>query len=318
MLDLEAIAAFSRIAKLGSISAAARALKMPKSSVSRLLMRLEESLEVQLIERSTRHLRLTDAGLLMQQHAQRLLDDVNEAENAIGGLVGIPRGDLRVTVPFTFAAGPLASMLPGFTREYPEVRVVLSIDDNRTIDLQLEKIDAAIRVGPLKDSELITRRLISFRIWPCASPEYLSKHPPVVCPSDLHCHTLLAHADHRETWAFRSASGDVNDIRVNPGYVVPEAHVMKAMLIAGIGIGRLPDFHAEELLKDGRLVRVLPDWEGLSVDAHVIYPSHRSLSAKVLVFVDALVRHLAPASIASSSSNSWVHQNNGDLSALGS
>jgi DNA-binding transcriptional LysR family regulator len=153
----------------------------------------------------------------------------------------------------------------------------------------------AIRVGPLKDSELIARRLASFEIWPCASPEYLSKHPSIACPADLHRHTLIAHADEKETWRFRTASGDVHDIEVDPGLVVPEAHLMRTMLIAGAGIGRLPEFHAAEAVKDGRLVRVLSEWKGLSVDAHALYPSHRSLSAKVLVFVDALVRHLTTA-----------------------
>ncbi len=116
MLDLVDLRAFARIADLGGVSSAARALRMPKSSVSRSLVRLEEAVGAVLVERSTRHLRLTDAGLLLRRHARRILDDVGEAENAIGGLVGAPRGDLRISVPFTFAAGSLAPMLPAFCR----------------------------------------------------------------------------------------------------------------------------------------------------------------------------------------------------------
>lgn len=158
MLDLTDLRAFARIADLGSISGAARSLRMPKSSVSRSLVRLEEAVGAALVERSTRHLRLTDAGLLLQRHARRILDDVGEAENALGGLVGQPRGLLRVSAPFTFAAGPLALILPGFLERFPEVQISLTID-NRMVDLLTEDYDVAIRIGPLADSDLIARRL---------------------------------------------------------------------------------------------------------------------------------------------------------------
>ena len=169
MLDLTHLRAFVRIADLGSVSGAARSLGMPKSSVSRSLARLEESVGVALMERSTRHLRLTDAGLLLQRHAARILDDVSEAENAVGGLIGKPSGTLRVSVGFTFAAGPLAPMLPAFLALYPEVRIVLTVD-NRPVDLLTEEIDVSIRIGPLLDSELIARKLGTIELWPCASP----------------------------------------------------------------------------------------------------------------------------------------------------
>ena len=291
MLDLSDLVAFSYIATLGSISGAARVLKMPKSSVSRSLTRLEENVGTTLIERSTRHLRLTDAGLLMQRHAKRILDDVGEAENAMGGLIGKPSGDLHVNVPFTFAAGPLACMLPAFLQRYPEVRVVMAVE-NRTVDMQLEGVDVAIRIGPLKDSELIARRLTTFELWPCASPAYLARHPPIEIPTDLLQHRLIAHTDRTETWRFQGASAALRDIDVEPrGPVIPEPDVLKTLLIADSGIGLLPDFHAADAVADGRLVRLLPHFKGRTVDAHALYPSHRSLSAKVRVFIDALVSH---------------------------
>lgn len=291
MLDFADLRAFARIADLGSISATARALRMPKSSVSRSLARLEQSIGAVLVERSTRHLRLTDAGLLLQRHARRILDDVGEAENAVGGLVGAPRGDLRVSVPFTFAAGPLAPMLPGFALRYPEVRVVLSID-NRPIDLLAEEADIAIRIGPLPNSELIARRLATFALWPCASPTYLANAPPVEAPADLLVHRLIAHADRRQRWTFRTPAGTVRDVEFDPGIVVPEPDVVRTMLLGHAGIGMLPDFHAADHLSTGRLVRVLPALQCGTVDAHALYPSHRSLSAKVRVFIDALMEHL--------------------------
>ena len=241
MLNLNDLSAFARIAELGSISAASRSLAMPKSSVSRSLMRLEETLGAVLVERSTRHLRLTDAGMLLKQHARRILDDVAEAENRLSGLVGKPAGDLHVSAPFTFATGPLARMLPGFMAQYPQVRIVLGVE-NRPVDIQMEQVDVAIRIGPLQDSSLVARRITSFQLWPCASPAYLDSHPRIIEPGDLRAHQLIAHADRRETWRFRGKGGTVQTFEFDTRTVIPEPDVLKTLLISGVGIALLPDF----------------------------------------------------------------------------
>ena len=292
MLDLIDLRAFARIADLGSVSGAARALRMPKSSVSRSLVRLEDAVGAVLVERSTRHLRMTDAGLLLQRHARRILDDVGEAESAVGGLVGQPRGDLRVSVPFTFAAGPLADMLPQFLARYPEVLVMLTIE-NRVIDLLAEEYDVAIRIGPLADSELIARRLTTLALSPYASPAYLEGHPAIKAPSDLAKHRIIGHRAAKEVWHFRSKSGAKREVEIKAQAVVPEPDVLRTMLLAGAGIGILPDFHSVGAIASGTLLRVLPDYDHRSVDVHALYPSHRSLSAKVRVFIDALAASLA-------------------------
>lgn len=292
VLDLAHLRAFARIADLGSVSGAARSLGMPKSSVSRSLARLENQVGTALIERSTRHLRLTDAGLLLRRHAARILDDVSEAEDAVGGLIGRPSGTLRISVGFTFAAGPLAPMLPGFLARYPEVRVVLTVD-NRPVDLLTEEIDVSIRIGPLKDSELIARKLGTIELWPCASPAYLAEHQMPATVEDLHKHRLIAHADRRISWRLQDASGTIREIETEPETVIPEPAVTKIMLLGGAGIGWLPDFDARDALATGALVRVLPDHTSESVEVHALYPSHRSLSAKVRVFIDALAAHMA-------------------------
>jgi DNA-binding transcriptional LysR family regulator len=292
MLDLISLRAFVRIADLGSISGAARSLKSPKSSISRSLVRLEEVVGMALVERSTRHLRLTDAGLLLQRHARRILDEVNEAENAVSGMVGVPSGTLKVSVPFTFAAGPLADMLPQFLAKHREVRVALVVD-NRAIEILIEEVDVAIRIGPLRDSELVARKLTNFALRSYASPAYLKQRGTPKTVEDLTDHTLIASMDKRYSWRFTTASGAVQEFEVPSTTVVPEPTVTKTMLIAGVGIGRLPEFLAADALANGALVRVLPHLEGDTVEAHALYPSRRSLSAKVRVFIDALVAHLA-------------------------
>ena len=291
MFDLADLRAFARIADLGSLSGAARALGMPKSSASRSLSRLESVAGTALMERSTRHLRLTDAGHLLLRHARRILDDVGEAETALAGLIGVARGTLRVSVGYTFAVGPLAAMLPGFLARYPEVRVVLDTG-NRNVDLLAEEFDLAVRIGPLPDSDLIARRLATVALWTCASPGYLAARGTPTAPDDLRSHALISRVDRRVPWRFREAGGAVREIEVLPGTVIPEPAVLRTVLIGGAGIGKLPDFHAADAVAAGALIRLLPEYGEDTVEVHALYPSHRSLSAKVRVFIDALVEHL--------------------------
>jgi DNA-binding transcriptional LysR family regulator len=293
-LDLTDLRIFVRIIDAGSISAAARALGMPKSSVSRSLVRIEAAVGATLIERSTRRFRLSDAGLLLQRHARRILDEVGEAEDAVAGFVGTPRGTLRVSAPPSFAAGPLAPMLPTFLARYPELRVVLSFDNQPIVRLS-DDVDVAIRAGTLPDSDLIARRLASTTLWMCASPGYLAAHGTPTAIEELDSHRLVTLFDHRSTWRFRTPNGVMHEYAAEPGLVVPEHAIARTVLLGGAGIGRLPEYHARDAVVTGALVRLLPDHEGERVDVHALYPRHRGLSAKVRVFVDAVTAHLAPA-----------------------
>lgn len=292
MLDLTDLRVFVRISDAGSISGAARALGMPKSSVSRSLTRIEGTVGATLVERSTRRLRLTDAGILLQRHARRILEEVGEAEDAIAGFVGVPRGTLRVSAPPSFAAGPLAPMLPGFLTRYPELRVVLSFDNQPIVALP-DDVDVAVRAGALPDSDLVARRLARTQLWTCASPAYLAARGTPTSVEELSGHQLVTLFDRRTSWRFRTPAGVVQELATDPGLVVPEHAIARTVLIGGAGIGQLPEYHARDAVADGTLVRLLPDHEGERVDVHALYPRQRSLSAKVRVFVDALSAHLA-------------------------
>ena len=198
---------------------------------------------------------------------------------------------LRVSVGFTFAVGPLAPMLPRFLARHPQLRVALSID-NRNVDLLAEDFDVAIRIGPLPDSDLIARRLTTIALWTCASPACLAARGTPMTVDDLRCHELIARADRRSTWRFRAPGGMLHEVEVVPGTVIPEPAVLQTVLIGGAGIGRLPNFYAADAVAGGTLVRLLPEYQDDVVDVHALYPSHRSLSAKVRVFIDALAEHL--------------------------
>jgi DNA-binding transcriptional LysR family regulator len=292
MLDLTDLRIFARIADAGSLSAASRALGVPKSSVSRSLVRIEAETGARLVERSTRRLALTDAGLLLQRHARRILDDVGEAEAAMAGFVGVPRGTLRVSAPPSFAAGPLAPMLPGFLARYPDLRLVLSFDNQPIVQLP-DDVDVAIRTGVLPDSDLIARRLASTELVPCASPGYLASHGTPGDVDGLGDHRLVSVFDRRVLWRFRSPAGAVHEHSAEPSVVVPDHAIARTVLLGGAGIGQLPEYHARDAIASGALVRILPGHEGERVDVHALYPGHRSLSAKVRAFVDSVAGHLA-------------------------
>jgi DNA-binding transcriptional LysR family regulator len=291
-MEIADIRAFVRIADLNSISAAARALGLPKSTISRSLTRLEAMIGSVLIERSTRHLRLTDAGVLFRPYAERILADVDEASTALESYGGMPRGRLRINAPFTFAVGLLAPMLPAFMARYPEVNVILEVE-NRIIDMPVEAADLVIRIGTLPDTGLIARKLTPIEMWVCASPGYLSAHGTPATITGLADHNLIAGFDRVMTWTFQMADGSAEAIEVQPRTVIPEPAALQIVLAGGAGIGRLPGFLAQKAVTEGTLVRLFVDDRSDVINVHALYPSHRSLSAKVRVFIDALVVHLA-------------------------
>ncbi|MGU3661546.1 LysR substrate-binding domain-containing protein [Methylobacterium fujisawaense] len=292
MMELSELRVFVRVADLGGVSGAARALGAPKSSVSRSVARLEATLGAVLFERGTHALRLTEAGRLFLPYAQRVLNDVEEAGAALDGLIGHPRGTLRVNAAVTFAIGVIGPMLPDFVRRYPEVRVVLDAE-NRVVDLAREDFDVVVRVGVLPDSNMVARRLGRIELWPCASPDYLARHGVPRAPEALADHVLLGWSDRPDRWTFVDGEGTTRAVEVSAGTVVPEPAALQPLLAGGVGIGRLPDFLARPLVERGELTRLLPDHTTEAVDVHAVYPVHRSLSAKVRVFVDALVAAMA-------------------------
>ena len=290
-MELSDVRAFVHIAEYRGISAAARILRLPKSTISRSLSRLEKSFGSLLVERSTRHLRLTDTGVVFLPYANRIIADIDEAKAALDGFGGVPRGTLRINAPFTLAIGLISPMLPGFLEIYPEVSVVLDIE-NRIIDMPVEIADLVIRVGSLPDTDLIARKLTAIEMWTCASPSYLDTKGMPANLSDLKNFELIAGFDRTMDWRFHQIDGKIDQIAVKPKNVVPEPAALEIVLAGGAGIGRLPKFIAKRSVADGKLTRLFPESQSDLIDVHAMYPSHRSLSAKVRVFIDALVAHL--------------------------
>ena len=292
MLEAAALQVFVKVVDAGSVSGAARALGMPKSSVSRTLVRLEAAAGAALLERTPRRQHLTDAGRLLLRHARRILDDVAEAETALGGLVGVPRGEVTVCATTTFAAGPLAQMLPGFLSAYPEIRVRLVLA-TAPVDLLAREVDVAIRMGPLADSAMIARRVATVPRWLCASPTYLAGRPPLAGLADLAAHRVLHSEEGPQRLVARDAGGGAVEARVVPALAAREPVVLVNLALGGAGVAILPWVYVRESVARGRLARLLPELDFGAVEIHALYPSHRSLSAKVRAFLDALIAHLA-------------------------
>lgn len=288
MIEISDLRAFVRIAELRGISASARALGAPKSTVSRSLMRLEEGLGIALVERSTRTLRVTDAGRLFQTHALRILAEVDEAEAAVGNLSGAPSGILRINAPHAVLQGVLAEMLPSFLARYPGVNVVLEAESPRLAPAAME-VDIMIRVGPLADSAMVARRLTTVELWTCASPAYLAARGAPSRVADLAAHDVIGLVERGMHWSFHDPDGRPEDVELYPRAVVPDVAVTRVVLAGGAGIGQLPDFMVRDAIERGELVRVLSDMRPATSDLYVLYPSHHGLAAKVRVFIDALV-----------------------------
>ena len=296
MLDrVTGMQVFVRVATLGSFSAAARALHLSQTMVTKHVAALEDRLGVKLLHRSTRRLVLTEAGRSYLAACERILAEIEEAE-ASASLDRIePRGTLRLNVPLTFGLRQIVPALTAFSRLHPAVAVDLGLAD-RYVDLIEEGWDLAVRIGRLKDSGLVARRLAPCRTIVCAAPSYLEARGAPRSLEDLSAHNCLGYtlpsAIGAGRWAF-GAGGDVvvpveGNLRANNG------DALLAAALAGQGLIYQPTFIVGDSLRDGSLLRVLSGYPTLELGVHAVLPSGRQAPAKVRAFVEFLARRFAP------------------------
>jgi DNA-binding transcriptional LysR family regulator len=288
--DLNEIVVFARVAQAGSFSAAARALDMPKSTVSRKVAELEERIGARLIQRTTRKLSLTDAGRIYFAHAARIVGEIEAAAEALGRVQTEPRGPLRVTAPLAFRMlGPIVAT---YLVHHHEVQVELVCTDRR-VDLVEEGFDLAIRAGALDDSSLVARRLGQFKRVLVAAPGYCKQHGTPRAPADLAKHTCLTFGGGARPaeWTLFS-DGKKATVRVASRLTVNDFDILRAAAHAGLGIAALPDFTCADDVEAGRLRRVLPDWHAAATPVHALYPTARHLSPKVTRFMEVLQERL--------------------------
>jgi len=291
-MDLNEILVFARVVQAGSFTAAAAALGMPKSTVSRKVSDLEERLQSRLLQRTTRKLSLTDVGRTYYDYCARIVGEVEDAERAVSTLQETPRGLLRVTAPINVAfLGPIVS---DYLKRYPEVRLDLFCT-GRTVDLVEERFDLGIRGGVLADSTLIARRLGSAKWLLVATPGYLQRRGRPRSPDDLSKHDCLLFGAAPDSGGLRLENRDRSvQVALSPRLTVTDIDVVYAVATAGLGIAVLPAFRCVEDLRARRLTRVLADWNVPSTLLHVVYPSTRHISPKVKSFIDHLHARMTP------------------------
>lgn len=281
-MELRSLAIFVQVVRSGSFAAAARALGMQRSGVSRKVAELEEHLGARLLQRTTRTLHLTDEGRLFYDHCLRALAELQAAEDALAGMHGVPRGLLRVTAPLSF--GFLGPLVGEFLANHPEVQVELLCTD-RIVDLVEEGFEVAIRAGRLPDSSLIARRLGQLPRFVVASPRYLEGRKPPRRPEDLTRHVCLSFGSPSSTWTLVSPEREAS-VKIEGRLAVNDYEVLRETTIAGAGIALLPDLDCIEAIREGKLVRLLPKWKSEETPLHILYPSTRHLSARARAFVE--------------------------------
>jgi len=280
---------FAAIVSTGSFTAAAGRLGMSKALASKYLNQLEQRLGVRLLQRTTRHLNLTDAGQIYYTRCQSLLEAVDELEAAIRDRQESPQGRLSITAPQTFGEGYLASAMALFLKQYPQVTVELNLTD-RFVNLLEEGFDAGLRIGDLADSSLVARRLASIRIITCAAPWYLEQHGTPVHPRELGAHTCVidTNIDMPARWLYR-IDGEQQLIEVSGPFRTNSARAVRELVIAGAGIGRCPAYAVADAVRDGRLCRLLQNYESVEYGLYVVYPHRQYLAAKVRALIEFLV-----------------------------
>lgn len=290
MTDLNSLVVFASVSDAGSFSEASRRLGIPVSTVSRKIADLESDLGNRLFERSTRQLRLTDVGSEVLQYARQ----TSEISDALVSMVSSRslqvRGNLRLSAPPSISDTLLIPLITEFNTSYPDVRVSVLVTE-RHVDHVSDSVDLAMRVGPLKDSALVARRLVSYRHRLLASPQYIEKHGTPETPEDLAEHRLLAFAYWKEEhkWTFCKGARK-KTIRFEPHISMNDYHGLGHALLAGNGIGDMPEIVCLGLQRSGRLIPVLPSWQLQEIDLSLVHLGGRHVPAHVRLFSECATK----------------------------
>lgn len=293
MDKLEAMQSFVRVVSAGSYTEAARQLGRTRSAVSKAVMALEHLLGVRLLDRTTRKVRPTEAGLAYYERSAAVLAQIEESEIQIAGLHDAPRGVLRINGPMSFGTAYLAGAVADFLGTHPEVKVELLLND-RFIDPLEEGVDVTVRIGELADSSLIARRIASTRRVLVAAPAYLARHGTPGAPEELSRHRCLVYGQMaaRQRWHLQR-DGETIAVPVTSALCANNGEVLRDAACKGLGIALLPTVIAGEAMKAGRLATVLGRYSPPALPIHALYAPNRYLAAKTRLFIDFIADRFA-------------------------
>ena len=292
MPDLNSLAVFAKVVEAASFSEAARRLKMPISTVSRRIADLEDQLGVRLLERSTRNLRLTELGAEVLEYAIRSAELNDAVESIVSNRRSDVRGTLRLSAMPSISDTLLAPVVAAFQTSYPNVRIEILVTE-RMVDLIAEGVELAFRLGVLKDSSLVARRILTYRHQLVASPSYLKDCKAPKRPADLLEHRLInfAHWKPENSWTFVHKDGnELETLTFQPHLSMNDYTGLAAALVAGGGIGDLPPVVQPRLIQEGRLAEVMTDWRFRTFDLSLVHVGNRYVSKPCRLFKEFAMR----------------------------
>lgn len=289
MDKLEAMSAFAKVVALGSYAEAGRALGLTRSAVSKAVMELEQILGARLLDRTTRRVSPTEAGLSYYERCLDILSRIEETELQVSRLHDEPRGVLRINAPMSFGMLYLGDAIAAFMAAYPDLSVEMTLND-RFIDPVEEGVDVTIRIAALADSSLIARKLAPARRVLVASPAYLAAHGTPETPDDLAQHRWLGYgASGLQRWSYTKGDGSTGTVPLKTALNANNGHILRDAALAGQGITELPTFLVGCDLAAGKLALVLPSFQRPELGIYARYTPNRYLAAKTRVFIDFLV-----------------------------
>ncbi|MGQ7301245.1 LysR family transcriptional regulator [Marinobacter nauticus] len=286
---LVAMNIFRRVAELGSFTRAADDLDITAATVSKHIAFLERDLDTRLINRTTRRMSLTDAGLAFLKRTQALLDELEDAELEARGFQAEPRGLIRLNVPMSFGLTHITGAIDSFLARYPDIEIDLQLSD-RMVDLVEQGVDMAIRIrSTLADSSLLAKPLRQSRNIVCAAPGYLEHSPAIHTPADLaaqNCLMFNLH-DRPRVWAL----GD-KEVVVSGNYRTDSSLAIRQSLLNGAGVGLVPRFLVQQDLDNGALVALLPEYPPQPYTVFALFPPGRKQPTKVRLLLEHIDQHL--------------------------
>jgi DNA-binding transcriptional LysR family regulator len=292
MIDKNAMALYVKVVENNSFSRAGEREGIPVSTVSRKISELEKALGVRLLERSTRRLRMTEIGQDYYQRCRRGLEEFETANLMVSDQQVDVSGRLRLSVPPTLSDVVIIPLIEAFQALYPNAIVNCLVTDRHVNHIE-DGIDISLRVGDLKDSSLVARRLLRYRSVLVASPAYLERAGAPSHPNELPLHALVAFSrwEPAVTWALEN-NGETHKVNVQPRIAINDYAGVQSAVINGLGISEIPSILCGPGLQDGRLVEIMPEWQFSPVTLSAVYPSNRNLSRLVRLFKDFCVERI--------------------------
>lgn len=293
MDSIKAMRAFIRAVDLGSLSAVAREFNTTQPTVSKIIAALEAEMGARLLTRTTTSLSCTEQGERFYLRARDMVEAYDQAKSDVRGLIERPEGRLRVAAPVSFGVLHLNTLVLEFMQHYPDIEVDVALND-RFIDLDVEGVDVALRIGGDLPPDVVARPVATYERTVVASPGYVTTHPAIRRPDDLAKHAYLRFAwlTQGDSLTLAHRDGRQATVLTQARYRINNSLAIRDALIAGAGVGLAPDWLVADLLEDGRLQRVLPAWHASPHELFLLYPPRRYQPLRARLFIDFVTARL--------------------------